>query len=148
MGHGVTTQPWPVCGAPTLPPELQKDQRPHKVNRHGPICRGAGDGYGGRCRWHGGLVLPPGEWTLLYLGTGLYVVPWVDGEPSDSGKGGGYRVSWRTAAALVQGGQIGRGVFFRTLGKGLLGRLRANGVAVKVVSRHRYVSEYSFEVAA
>ncbi len=143
MGHGVTA--WPVCGAPTLPPEQQKDKRPHKVNRYGPLCRGAGDGYGGRCRWHGGLVLPPGEWTLLCLSTGLHVAPWVGDEPCLTER---WRISWRTAAALVESGQVRRGVFFRTLGKNLLRRLESNGVKAKAKSRHRIVREYSFEVAA
>jgi UDP-glucose 6-dehydrogenase len=125
---------WPVCGAA------------NSDGRVGQTCRAAGDGYGGHCRWHGGLALPHGEWTLLYVQTGIYVVPWSEDEPSDAKAG--FRVSWRTAAALVETGQLRRGVFFRKMGQSLLRRLQTSAVTAKVLSRHRCVREYAFNVTA
>jgi len=138
MGDGLTAvaipPDWPVCGAPNRDPRV------------GQVCRAAGDGYGGRCRWHGGLALPPGEWTLLYVQTGIYVVPWNADEAEDASSG--FRVSWRTAAALVETGKVRRGVFFRRMGQSLLRRFQTSEVTAKVVSHHRCVREYAFEVEA
>jgi hypothetical protein len=128
---------WPVCGAA------------NSDARVGNVCRAAGDGYGGRCHWHGGLTLPPGEWTLLYTQTGIYVAPWLKAEPgTESVAAPRSRVSWRTAAALVEGGTVRRGVFFRRMGQSLLRRLQTSAVTAKVLSRHRCVREYAFNVTA
>lgn len=126
---------WPVCGA------ANADVR----ERYGETCRGAGDGYGGRCRWHGGLALPPGEWALLYTATGIYVVPWLEHEGAQAEQG--LRVSWRIAAALVEAGKVRRGAFFKRMGQSLLRRWQTTGVTAKLVTRHLYVREYAFEVA-
>lgn len=125
---------WPVCGA------ANTDERV------GQICRASGDGYGGRCRWHGGLALPPGEWALLYTATGIYVVPWLEEDGAQAGEG--IRISWRIAAALVEAGKVRRGAFFRHMGQSLLRRWQTTGVTAKVVSSHRCVREYAFEVEA
>jgi hypothetical protein len=125
---------WPVCGAA------------NSDSRVGQVCCAAGDGYGGHCRWHGGLALPHGEWTLLYMQTGIYVAPWYNG--LETGTASGSRVSWRTAVALVETGQLRRGVFFRRMGQSLLRRLQTSAVTAKVLSRHRCVREYAFTVAA
>lgn len=117
---------WPPCRAPT------RDLR----GRSGPVCRALGDGYGGRCRWHGGLELPPGNWALYYAQAGIFI---GRGEPE-------VQVSWRVAGWLVQAGRVTRGVFFRKLGQSLLKWLpTTTGVSARLVSRHNLVREYVFE---
>jgi hypothetical protein len=115
---------WPPCGAP------------NRDGRVGQRCRALGDGYGGRCRWHGGLEVPPGDWVLYYAERGIFI---GRGEPE-------IRVSWRIAGYLVQRGRVRRGVFFRRLGQSLLRWLPSAGdVRPRLVSRHKFLREYVFE---
>jgi hypothetical protein len=117
---------WPPCGAPCTD------------KRAGAVCRAAGDGYGGRCRWHGGLDLPASAepWCVYYTRGGIYI---GRGKPEE-------RVSWRSAALLVEAGRVARGVFFRKSGQSLLARLAASRVGARLVTRHKFVREYAFEV--
>lgn len=113
---------WPPCGAETTD------------GRAGKVCRNAGDGYGGRCRWHGGLDLPAGVWCVYYSGEGIHV---GRDEPET-------RVSWNVAARLVELGRVRRGVFFRRSGQSLLRRLKTGPVRPRLIVRHRTVREYAF----
>lgn len=113
---------WPVCGAPDT--------------RTGKPCDGIGDGWAGLCRWHGGHTLPPGDWKLLYLASGIFIV-----------QDGGYmcRVGWKPAVALIESGQVRRGSFYRHEGKRLLQRLAVGPVEPRLsVEFFTTLREYEF----
>ena len=103
---------WPLCGAPN---RGRKD-RPNRP--FPPICSRVGDGFGKRCSHHGGLDVPEGEWTLVYLSNGVYIHRQGDTTPE-----GRHRVGWRVALKLVTSGRITRGLFFQRNGQKLLDRI-------------------------
>lgn len=116
---------WPRCGGETA---------------WGGVCEGAGDGIGGRCRWHGGLDLPRGRWALLYVTTGIYLVEDETGSHTERR----HRVSWRIAARLVSKGRVARGVFFRRLGDGFIRRVATGPIEPRQTLKHSAVREYLF----
>lgn len=114
---------WPVCGADDT--------------RTGKRCDGLGDGFMGRCRHHGGCTLSPGNWRLLYLTTGIFIAR------SDTAL---FRVSWKTAVALIESGQVRRGSFYRREGQRLLQRLAVGPVEAKLACEFfTTLREYRFE---
>lgn len=110
---------WPPCGAPNL------EQR-----RAGTRCRARGDGWGQRCRHHGGLDIPDGPHAVVVSPAGIFIWrTFRDGlHPAETAR---QRVAWRVAALLVEAGKVDRGFFFGRKGQSLLRRLKTAGVAVR-----------------
>ena len=128
---GAAKHDWPPCGATTT----------NRNNRYEEHCRAPGNGYGGRCHWHGGVEPPPGDWAILYTRSGIYL--WNRGADEKQ------RVSWDVAAKLVETGHVKRGLFYRQrTGKSLLERLERRGVERRQVAYHTMLREYEFEVRA
>lgn len=109
---------WPVCGAPNT-----------EHRRLGTLCRARGDGWGQRCRHHGGLELPEGPHAIVVSPAGVFV--WrtfrgvlhhfVDARYRDRVR---QRVSWNIAALLVEQGTVDRAFLFGRKGGSLIRRLR------------------------
>lgn len=110
---------WPVCGA------WNYDSRRARTR-----CRARGDGWGQRCRHHGGLVIPDGPHAVVVSPAGIFVWRTRKGalHPDASAR---QRVSWRIAALLVETGAVDRGMFFGRKGSSLLRRLKTAGVEVR-----------------
>jgi hypothetical protein len=127
---------WPTCGA---------DNR--DTRRAGTRCRAAGDGWGQRCRHHGGLDIPDGPHAVVCSPAGLFVWRTFRGalHPGDAAR---QRVSWQTAALLVESGKVDRGLFFGRKGQSLLRRIQASGIAaVPINGRARSrlaLTQYAF----
>lgn len=110
---------WPPCGADNA-----------ERRRLGSRCRARGDGWGQRCRHHGGLEIPEGPHAVVVSPAGIFIWrTFRDGlHPAETAR---QRVSWRIAALLVEGGQVDRGFFFGRKGQSLLRRLKTAGVSVR-----------------
>ena len=117
---------WPICGAQNFDP------------RTGPVCEGIGAGYKGRCRWHGGLDLPPGDWHIMYASTGIYL--WDRLRPDDSKT----QISWDMAVRFIVTRRVKRGVFWKDIGEGLLNRVQHKRVKVHKSPPRSVLSEYRF----
>ncbi len=119
---------WPICGADNY------DSR----GRSGDICQGIGAGYRGRCRWHGGLDLPSGDWHIMYAITGIYLWDRLDPDYSKQ------QISWDMAARFIITGRVKRGVFWKDIGQGLLNRVQYRRVKVWRSPQRSLLSEYRF----
>lgn len=110
---------WPPCGAPN-----------HDRRRRGTTCRARGDGWGKRCRHHGGLEIPDGPHAVVIAPSGIYVWrTFRDGlHPSEATR---QRVGWHVAALLIETGKVSRGFFFGRRGSSLLRRLKSAGMDVR-----------------
>lgn len=107
---------WPPCGA------WNTDRRRWKTR-----CRAKGDGWGQRCRHHGGLVLPEGPHAVVISPAGVFIWRTFRGalHPLESAR---QRVSWTVAALLCEQGAVDRGFFFGKKGGSLLRRLTTVGI--------------------
>jgi hypothetical protein len=112
---------WPPCGAPN------GDHR-----RRGTACRARGDGWGQRCRHHGGLLIPDGPYAVVVAPAGIFV--WRTWRGAlHPGEGARQRVAWRVAALLLEAGTVDRAFFFGRKGQSLLRRLKTAGLAVRAL---------------
>lgn len=114
---------WPACGA------WNYDSRRWRSR-----CRARGDGWGQRCRHHGGLLIPDGPHAVVISPAGVFIWRTLKGalHPAETAR---QRVGWRTAALLVEAGTVDRGFFFGRKGSSLLRRLRTGDVDVRQLSR-------------
>lgn len=113
---------WPKCG---------------EADGCASYCGQLGDGYGKRCRWHGGIKPPPGDWYIQYGSNAIYL---VNGQES-------HQVSWWAAVRMIEKGHVKRGIFLRNKGKRLRDKLASDGVSIKTLNPHRFAPEYAFEVS-
>ncbi len=110
---------WPPCGAPNTD---ARRTRPH--------CRARGDGWGGRCRHHGGLDVPEGFAVVVSPG-GIFAWRRLRATLLDPDESARQRVGWRIAALMIQTGRVERGFFFGKKGSSLLRELKTAGVDVR-----------------
>ena len=112
---------WPVCGAWNV------DARRWRTR-----CRAKGDGWGKRCRHHGGLEVPEGPHAVVISPAGIFIWRTLRGalHPDEAAR---QRVSWRIAALVVEAGTVDRGFFFGRKGQSLLRRLKTGAVDVRQV---------------
>lgn len=130
---------WPACGA------WNRDRRRFRTR-----CRAKGDGWGQRCRHHGGLDFPEGPHAVVVSTSGVFLWRTFRGalHPLESAR---QRVSWRIAALLVEQGKIDRGFFFGRKGSSLLRRVGDSVEAVPItpVAKTRLgLTQYAFRRAA
>lgn len=129
---------WPVCGA-----------RNTEARRAGSLCRARGDGWGHRCRHHGGLELPDGPHAVVVSPAGVFL--WRTWKGAlHPGEGSRQRVSWRIAALAVESGRVDRGFFFGRKGQSLLRRLKTASVDVRLLGPARAttalgLTQYAFK---
>lgn len=125
---------WPACGA------WNTDRRRWRTR-----CRAKGDGWGQRCRHHGGLVIPDGPHALVVSPSGVFIWRTFRGalHPLGSAR---QRVSWRVAALLIESGAVYRGFFFGRKGSSLLRRLSTGGVEVAPLGTRapKGLAQYAF----
>ena len=110
---------WPPCGAPNADP-----RRIHKR------CRARGDGWGQRCRHHGGLDVPVGYAVVVSPG-GIFAWRRLRATLLDPDESARQRVAWRIAALMIQTGKVDGGFFFGKKGSSLLRELKTAGVDVR-----------------
>lgn len=110
---------WPPCGASN-----------HDSRRARTRCRARGDGWGQRCRHHGGLAIPEGPHAIVVAPAGIFCWRTLRGalHPAETAR---QRVSWRIAALLVETGAVDRGFFFGRKGSSLLRQLKTGDVDVQ-----------------
>lgn len=109
---------WPVCGA--------RNQDARQRQR---LCRARGDGWGQRCRHHGGLDIPSGPYAVAVCPAGVFLWRTERGVLLP-GQGARQQVSWRIAVQLIESGAVTEGFFFGRKGSSLLRQLQAYGVGV------------------
>ena len=110
---------WPPCGA------VNTDARSPRSP-----CRARGDGWGGRCRHHGGLDVPVG-FAVVVSPAGIFAWRLRRDATLDPGDGCRQRVGWRSAVLTIQTGKVERGFFFGKKGSSLLRELKTAGVDVQ-----------------
>lgn len=117
---------WPKCGAET---------------KSGAACGQLGAGWNKRCRWHGGLNIPAGDWIIIDTRAGLYLVN--RSQPSADRT----RLGWIIAGMLVTSGRVKSALFGRGRARGssLIRYLTKNRVVVKTVLQRADQREYAFE---
>lgn len=114
---------WPACGAWNTGPRRWRTR-----------CRARGDGWGQRCRHHGGLAIPDGPHAVVCSPGGVFIWRTFRGalHPLETAR---QRVSWRIALCLVEAGAVDRAFFFGRKGGSLLRHIQAAGVEVQALCR-------------